>query len=387
MAEETPGEKTFDATPKRRADAAKKGDVLRSKELATAAATGAGALALLGLGQWLTAGLDTIARTALTFDRAGLDAFAPGEVAAAAARAVLPPVLLLGLAAAAAAAASQMLLGEGRFNAASAAFKPSRINPLAGLKRILGWQGLIELGKGLLKLALLGAIAWFWAQGRLPELLALGTLPLEAQLARATEAITSLVGALILGLVVIAAVDYPLQRFQREKRLKMSFQEIREEQKEAEGSPEMKSARRRRQRDLARGGVAKAMQEAQFVIVNPLHFAVALTYDPVRAPAPLLLAKGRGETALAMREIAGEKGLPVLEYPQLARAIYFTTRPNQMVREELYVALASLVAFVMALKRGQRPRRPVVEVPEALRFDGDGKPEPGRLNSRPADRP
>ncbi|MCX9148857.1 EscU/YscU/HrcU family type III secretion system export apparatus switch protein [Erythrobacter sp. WG] len=375
MAEETPGEKTFDATPKRRADAAKKGDVLRSKELATAAATGAGALALLGLGHWLTAGLDTIARTALTFDRAGLDAFAPGEVAAAAARVVLPPVLLLGLAAAAAAAASQMLLGEGRFNAASAAFKPSRINPLAGLKRILGWQGLIELGKGLLKLALLGAIAWFWAQGRLPELLALGTLPLEAQLARATEAITSLVGALILGLVVIAAVDYPLQRFQREKRLKMSFQEIREEQKEAEGSPEMKSARRQRQRDLARGGVAKAMKDAQFVIVNPLHFAVALTYDPARAPAPLLLAKGRGETALAMREIAAEQGLPVLEYPQLARAVYFTTRPNQMVREELYVALAALVAFVMALKRGQRPRRPVVQVPEALRFDGDGRPD------------
>jgi flagellar biosynthetic protein FlhB len=117
------------------------------------------------------------------------------------------------------------------------------------------------------------------------------------------------------------------------------------------------------------------MQEAQFVVVNPLHFAVALTYDPARAPAPLLLAKGRGETALAMREIAAELRLPVLEYPQLARAIYFTTRRNQMVREELYVALASLVAFVMALKRGARPRRPVITVPAALRFDGDGRPE------------
>jgi flagellar biosynthetic protein FlhB len=117
------------------------------------------------------------------------------------------------------------------------------------------------------------------------------------------------------------------------------------------------------------------MQEAQFVIVNPLHFAVALTYDPARAPAPIVLAKGRGETALAMREIAAEQSLPVLEYPTLARAVYFTTRPNQMVREELYVALASLVAFVMALKRGARPRRPVIEVPTALRFDGDGRPE------------
>lgn len=155
----------------------------------------------------------------------------------------------------------------------------------------------------------------------------------------------------------------------------MSLQDMREENKQAEGSPEMKSARRQRQRDLARGGVAKAMKEAQFIVVNPLHFAVALTYDPARAPAPLLLAKGRGETALAMREIAAEEGLPVLEYPQLARAVYFTTKPNQMVREELYIALASLVAFVMALKRGQRPRRPVVEVPTGLRFDGDGKAE------------
>jgi flagellar biosynthetic protein FlhB len=153
----------------------------------------------------------------------------------------------------------------------------------------------------------------------------------------------------------------------------MSLQDMREEAKEAEGSPEMKSARRQRQRDLARGGVAKAMQDAQFVIVNPLHFAVALTYDPARAPAPLVLAKGRGDTALAMREIAVEQGLPLLEYPQLARAVYFTTQPGQMVREELYVAIAALVAFVMALKRGQRPRRPEVEVPLALRFDGDGK--------------
>ena len=376
MAEETPGEKTFDPTPKRRADAAKKGDVLRSRELATLSATGAGALALWGLGAWLNDSMGRIARAGFTFDRAALDSFTPGAALGDAALAALPPVMTLGLIAAAAAAASQVLLGQdGRFVAANAGFKASRINPLSGFKRILGWQGLIELGKGLAKLALLGGIAWVWARGRLPDLLALGTLPLEAQLGVATEAIASLVGALLIGLLVIAAIDYPLQRFQRDKRLKMSLQDMREENKEAEGSPEMRSARRQRQRDLARGGVAKAMKEAQFVIVNPLHFAVALAYDPARAPAPLLLCKGRGETALAMREIAAEEGLPVLEYPQLARAVYFTTRPNQMVREELYVALASLVAFVLALKRGDRPRRPLVDVPAALRFDGDGRVE------------
>lgn len=377
MAEETAGEKTFAPTPKRRQDAAKKGDVLRSKELGVAAATGAGALALWGLGAWLNEGMARIARAGFVFDRRALEGFTPGAAMGDAALAALPPVMALGLIVAAVTAVSQVLLGgaEGRFVIGNTAFKPARINPLSGFRRILGWQGLIELGKGLAKLALLGGIAWWWGRDRVPQLLMLGTLPLEAQLAQALEAVTSLVGALLIGLVAIAAIDYPLQRFQRDKRLKMSLQELREETKQSEGSPEMRSLRRQRQRDLARGGVARAMKEAQFVIVNPLHFAVALTYDPARAPAPLLLCKGRGETALAMREIAAEEGLPVLEYPQLARAVYFTTRPSQMVREELYVALASLVAFVMALKRGQRPRRPVVEVPQGLRFDGDGRPE------------
>jgi flagellar biosynthetic protein FlhB len=377
MAEESAGEKTFAPTAKRRKDAAKKGDVLRSKEVATLAATGGGALALLGLGPWLNESMARVARAGFHFDRAALDGFTPGAAIADAAAAILPPIMALGLIVAAITIASQLLLGEGRFNAGNAGFKGSRINPLSGLKRILGWQGVIELGKGLLKLALLGAIAWYWAAANLPALLVLGRSPLEAQVGIATAAISGLIGALLAGLLVIAAIDYPLQKFQRDKRLMMSLQDMREEQKEAEGSPEMKSARRQRQRDLARGGVAKAMQDAQFVIVNPLHFAVALTYDPARAPAPVVLAKGRGETALAMREIAGEQGLPLLEYPQLARAVYFTTRENQMVREELYVAIASLVAFVMALKRGQRPRRPVVAVPPELCFDGDGKvPDP-----------
>lgn len=376
MADETPGEKTFAPTQKRREDAAKNGDVLRSRELATLAATGTGALALWAFGAWISEGLAAIARAGFVFDRRALDGFTPGMAMGDAMFAALPPVLALGAIVALLTTASQLLLGQdGRWIVGNAGFKARRINPLSGFKRILGTQGLIELGKGLVKLALLGGIAWMWAKDRVPELLALGTLPLEAQVARALDAFVSLTGTLLIGLLVVAAIDYPLQRFQRDKRLKMSLQEMRDENKQSEGSPEMKSARRQRQRDLARGGVAKAMKEAQFVIVNPLHFAVALTYDPARAPAPLLLAKGRGETALAMREIAAEEGLPVLEYPQLARAVYFTTRPNQMVREELYVALASLVAFVMALKRGQRPRRPVVDVPQGLRFDGDGRAE------------
>lgn len=373
MAEETPGEKVFDPTPKRRADAARKGDVLRSKDVATAAAlaTGAGVLALTG--PWFADSIARIGRLAFRFDKSELDAFAPGAMLSGAAVALLPPIAVLGLAAAGMTLAAQMLLGEGRFVLGNLAFKGSRINPLAGLKRMMGLNALIELGKGLLKVGLLGAIAWGWARGQLAGLMGMGAGDLGAQIGYGLDAFAGLMGVLLLGLVVIAMLDYPLQVFQRNKRLKMSLQDLRDETKQAEGSPEMKSARRQRQRALARGGVAKAMQDAQFVIVNPLHFAVALTYDPARAPAPLLLAKGRGETALAMREIAAEAALPVLEYPTLARAVYFTTRENQMVREELYVAIAALVAFVMALKRGDRPRRPTIQVPEELQFDGDGR--------------
>ncbi|MEL6876534.1 MAG: EscU/YscU/HrcU family type III secretion system export apparatus switch protein, partial [Pseudomonadota bacterium] len=216
-------------------------------------------------------------------------------------------------------------------------------------------------------------IAWFWISSNVSSLLGLGRGQLETQLGYAWDSMVVLLTLLALGLLVIAMIDYPIQLVRRLGKLKMSHKEMRDESKQTEGSPEMRNARRQRQRDLARGGVAKAMADAQFVIVNPSHFSVALTYDPALAPAPIVLAKGRDETALAMREIAAERDLPVLQYPQLARAVYFTTRANQMVREDLYIAIASLVAFVLALKRGEHPRRPQVSVPDDLKFDADGR--------------
>jgi flagellar biosynthetic protein FlhB len=137
------------------------------------------------------------------------------------------------------------------------------------------------------------------------------------------------------GLVIIALVDYPIQWVRRFMRLRMSMQDMRDEHKEAEGSPEKKQAIRQRQRQIAMGGVANAMREAQFVITNPTHFSIAIAYDPAIAPAPIVLAKGRGEKALAMRELAAELDLPVLEFPALARSIYYTTRERQVIREEL----------------------------------------------------
>ena len=124
------------------------------------------------------------------------------------------------------------------------------------------------------------------------------------------------------------------------------------------------------------------MREAQFVLTNPSHFAVAMTYDPALADAPVVLAKGRGEKALAMRELARELAVPVLEYPALARSVYFTTRENQVIRAELYASVAAILSFVISLKRGERRARPSVVLPEHLQFDTEG--QPGGLKPSPA---
>lgn len=373
MSEQGAGEKTFAPSDKRLRDAVRKGDVLRSKELATAVGMASGLAALIVTGPWLLSGLEDAMRAGVSFDHMALEQFTPLSLVILAMKAVMPPVLVIGLVVMIATIASQLVFGEGRWVGQSLAPKASRINPVEGLKRMFGPNGLIELGKGLLKIALLGALAWWWAAGQLSGLLGLGRGDLETQLGTAWLAALDLLMVLIAGLALIALIDWPIQYVRRQNRLKMTHQEMRDESKEAEGSPERRAAQRQRQRELARGGVSRAVQEAQFILVNPQHFAVALAYDPALAPAPVVLAKGRGEKALAMRDLAAEFAVPVLEYPLLARSVYFTTRENQVIREELYVAIAALVAFVLALKRGDHPVRPLVEVPVTLRFDAEGR--------------
>ena len=370
------GEKTFAPSEKRRRDAARKGDVLRSRELGTAVAILAGAAWFKLAGPWLLDGLTDALRAGFVWDRAAMDDFAPRRIMLLLLTLILPPVLVLGCVAAVAGLISQLTFGEGRWNGGNMQPKPSRLNPLSGLKRMFGPNGWIEMAKGIAKVTLLGAIAWVWANGRLTTLMGLGHSNLQAQLAFGWDAVITLLFALAAGLVVIAFIDFPIQWLRRTMRLRMSQQEVRDEHKEAEGSPERKAAIRQRQRQVAMGGVSHAMREAQFVITNPAHFAVAMAYDPGRASAPIVLAKGRGDKALAMRELAAELAVPVLEYPALARSVFYTTRERQVIREELYAAVASVLAFVLSLKRGEQVTPPPIEVPVTLRFDADGRLDP-----------
>lgn len=355
--------------------AASDGDVLRSRDLATAAAMLVGACWLKFAGPWVFSTLFTGLAGGLSFTRDAIEDFTPGVLLLRLVLATLPPILLLGAGIAAAVMIVQIGPGNGRWVMENLALKPGRLNPLSGIKRVFGVNGLIELGKSTLKALLLGAIAFAWARGHAPALHGLTSARLSGQLLAGWDAITSLLFALTFGLVVVALIDFPIQWLRRWQRLKMSHQERKDEAKEADGSPENKQAVRRRQAQLARGNLGRMLQKAQFVITNPSHFAVAMCYDPAVAAAPFVLAKGRDERALVMKELAREMGVPVLEYPALARSVYFTTRENQVIREELYVAVAGIVAFVLALKRGEQSDLPAIEVPVEMLFDANGRLE------------
>lgn len=372
MSEEA-GEKSFAPTAKRRKDAARKGDVLRSKELGTAVGVLTGALWLRYFGPWLMDSMKEIARAGFSFRRSDIADFDPGRVMSDAVHGVAVPIVTLGLVVMAVTVGSQLLFGEGRFMARNLAPKGSRMNPVKGLGRIFGITGLIELGKSILKLGLLGGLAWWWGSGRVGDIIGLGRGDLTGQLAAAWHGLTSLLLILAAGLGLIAAIDFPIQWYRQMGRLKMTLQQVRDEGKESEGSPEKRGAIRQRQRQIASGGVAKAMGEAQFLLTNPSHFSVAMKYDPAIASAPIVIAKGRGEKAQAMRLLAGELKVPTLEFPALARSVYFTTRENQMIRAELYSAIASVLAFVLSLKRGEHPDRPRIDLPAALQFDSEGR--------------
>lgn len=371
------GEKTFAPTEKRKRDAALQGDVLRSRDMANAAALLAGGVWLKYAGPWIFLKLADGARSGLRWDRSALEDFSPGTALAKLALDVAAPVMLLALSVMVAVLVVQLGPADGRWVGANMLPKASRINPLSGLQRMFGSAGWIEAGKGLAKVLLLGVIAWIWGRSHLHDLLGLGRVAaLGPALMLAWQALTGLFLLLGLGLLVIAMADFPVQWVRRYLRLRMSQQEIRDEHKESEGSPERKAAQRHRARQYAGGAVAKAMQEAQFVLTNPSHFAVAMSYDPAKAPAPIVLAKGRGDKALAMKQLAGELAVPMLEYPALARSVYFTTRENQVIREELYAAVAAVLAFVFSLRRGESPPQLAIEVPLALRFDTEGRADP-----------
>jgi flagellar biosynthesis protein FlhB len=368
-------EKTESPTELRKRDARDKGDLLQSKEFGTALMMLAGAGWLILSGQKLVDALGAMLARGLHFDRTILVNF---DLASRSADLLLvialPTAALLGVTLLAAFAAPTAL-GSLGFRSSAFAFKPNRINPVIGLSRIFSISGLMELFKSILKILLLGAVGWFFLMGKLPDLLRLGTMDIGA----ASHAIGVMFGsaliimALVLGL--IAGVDVPSQLFQRQYRLRMTKQEIRDENKQSEGSPEVKKNIRQKQYALLNSSARSAVRDATVILVNPTQFAVALRYRLGKDAAPVVVARGRGPTAQAIRELANEAAIPVLTYPMLTRAIYYTSQTGSLIREDLFMAVAAILAFVFNLDNalGAMMVQPIVDVPPDAHYDEDGK--------------
>jgi flagellar biosynthetic protein FlhB len=276
-----------------------------------------------------------------------------------------------------AAIATPALLGSLGFRSSAFAFKGEKLNPIAGLKRVFGMNGLIELVKSVAKVLLLGSIGTWLLLDQSRNLIGLSSEDIRPALANVGNTFVIAILIMAMSLALIALLDVPAQIFQRGARLRMSKQEVKEEHKQTEGSPELKAAVRRRQHEVLRGSARSAVAEATVVLTNPTHFAVALRYRPGEDMAPIVVARGRGATAEAIRELAKDSKVPVLSYPQLARAIYFTARTGQIIREDLYLAVASVLAFVFNLDAAAAAGalQPAVEVPKGARFDEKGRAE------------
>ncbi len=377
MAESEGGEKTEAPTQKRLKESADKGDVLQSKELSTALVmiVGAGWIALGG--PLLVGGLAELLRSSLRFGRDAIDDFSPGTAVLREAGHIALPLGLLFAATAVAAVGAPALLGAFGFRWSAIAFKPDRINPFNGLKRIFGAQGLVELMKSLAKVAVMGGIGWWLLSSRMDGLTTMGRGDLNGTMVELGHSFVFAVLVMAGGLVLIAGIDVPAQVIRRTSRLRMTKQEVKDEHKQTEGSPELKGAIRRRQIEASRRSARSAVMEASVVLTNPTHFAVALRYRPGQDPAPVVVARGRGATAEAIRALAVEAKVPMLSYPQLARAIYFTTRAGHLIREDLYIAVATVLAFVFNIDRAMAEgiTQPVVDVPTEARFDENGRPD------------
>ena len=270
------------------------------------------------------------------------------------------------------------LSGGINFAVKSMHFKGSRINPLSGFKRMFSINGLMELVKAVAKVLLLTAafatVIWLI----LPILLNLLSTNLNSALSKSFSALMLALGAALIVLAIIAGIDLVYAIHKHTKKLKMSPQELKDEHKQSEGSPEVKSRIRRLQMEASRraseqGAAVEQAGDATAIITNPTHFAVALKYVPGEMKAPVILAMGRGNIAERIIAKGEESNVTVFRSPLLARALYFTSEIGQEINDGVYTAVAAVLAYVFRLDRGETPPEPMFEIPNELQFDEFGK--------------
>lgn len=252
------------------------------------------------------------------------------------------------------------------FSAKNFAPKLSKLNPITGLGRIFSAQNWSELLKSILKVLVLLGVGYVLVRAALPNLIALQRSSVLEAISAALDLTFNLTLCLMLIFVVFSFIDIPLQRYFFLKKMRMTKQERKEEHKNQEGRPEVKARIKQLQRQMLQRQISKVIKNADVVIVNPTHYAVALKYDTKKAAAPFVLAKGVDETALYMRQMANKHELEVVEIPPLARAIYFTTQINQQIPAPLYTAVAHVLTYILQLKAWRQGRRSKPELASNL---------------------
>jgi len=252
------------------------------------------------------------------------------------------------------------------FSAKNFAPKLSKLNPITGLGRIFSAQNWSELLKSILKVLVLLGVGYVLVRAALPDLVALQRSSVLEAISAALDLTFNLTLCLMLIFVVFSFIDIPLQRYFFLKKMRMTKQERKEEHKNQEGRPEVKARIKQLQRQMLQRQISKVIKNADVVIVNPTHYAVALKYDTKKAAAPFVLAKGVDETALYMRQMAAKHVLEVVEIPPLARAIYFTTQINQQIPAPLYTAVAHVLTYILQLKAWRQGRRSKPELASNL---------------------
>jgi flagellar biosynthetic protein FlhB len=377
---ESGSERTEEPTARRLRRAREDGQVARSAELPAAAVMIAAVFTLLMTGGVLVSRLSGMLKSSFTFDRRTLDTptLLPATFASQLLEAMLLVLPLMAVTVIVAILASGAT-GGFHFSLKSVAPKFSKLSPLEGIKRMLGTRAAVELLKSLAKFSLVAGVLWALVDKHMNELIHLGNMNLEPALAIAGTLLTKSALWLTLSLVLIAALDAPYQRWSFMQRMRMTKQEVKDEMKDMEGRPEVKQQIRRRQREMANARMMQSVKDADVVITNPEHFAIALSYDPSSDGAPVLLAKGADHMAARIREEARLHGVEIFSSPQLARALYFTTDVNKTIPEALYHAVAPVIAYVFSLAQvrpGVEPMpRPQPKVPASMRFNAKGELE------------
>lgn len=371
-------EKTEEPTPRRLQKARDEGQVPRSKELGTTMVLVMGAAGLLMFGPFMSERIAAMAKHSFSFDRD--TAFDTGmmtsylDASALEAAVALAPWLVVVLIAA---FAGPLLVGGWLFSGKAITPKLDRLNPLSGLKRMFSANSLVELFKAWAKVLVVGTVAWLTLMFFFHDAMRIQYESTESAIDHAVTIIIWSVLALCASTALIAIVDVPWQIYSFTKKMRMSMQEIKDEYKETEGKPEVKSKVRQLQREVAQRRMMADVPEADVVITNPTHYSVALRYDAGASAAPVLLAKGSDRVALKIREIAKENNVPQMQAPPLARALFTHTKVGDEIPEGLYVAVAQVLAYIyqmdqFAKGKGPKPeRKPDMPIPRDLRVDPD----------------